>query len=85
MARATPSARFLETEPRRWKNETLMDRLRPQKKPYPLSRSDIPLPTGKHVCRRTRENSMFLHRGPAANVDVVGAVLGSILLFLGPS
>ena len=46
MARATPSARFLETEPRRWKNETLKDRLRPQKKPYPLSRSDIPLPTG---------------------------------------
>ena len=41
MARATPSARFLETEPRRWKNETLMDRLRPQKKPYPLSRSDL--------------------------------------------
>ena len=85
MARATPSARFLETEPRRWKNETLMDRLRPQKKPYPLSRSDIPLPTGAARFRRTLENSTFCHRGLAAKIDVVGAVLGSILVLLGPS
>ena len=79
MARATPSARFLETEPRRWKNETLMDRLRPQKKPYPLSRSDIPLPTGAAQYRRTRENSMFLNWGIAANVDVVRSPLGAFL------
>ena len=79
MARATPSARFLETEPRRWKNETLMDRLRPQKKPYPLSRSDIPLTTGTRRCCRTQENSMFLHRGIAANVDVVRSPLGAFL------
>ena len=85
MARATPSARFLETEPRRWKNETLMDRLRPQKKPYPLSRSDIPLPQAHRAFRRTPINSMFCHRGIGANVDVVGAVLGSILVFLVPS
>ena len=85
MARATPSARFLETEPRRWKNETLMDRLRPQKKPYSLSRSDIPLPTGAARFRRTLENLMFLHRGIAANVDVVGAVLGCFGGLLEPS
>ena len=85
MARATPSARFLETEPRRWKNETLMDRLRPQKKPYPLSRSDIPLPTGAARFRRTPLKKMFCHWGIAANVDVVGAVLGLFLVLLGPS
>ena len=28
---------------------------------------------------------MFLHRGLAANVDVVGAVLGFFLMLLGPS
>ena len=56
-----------------------MDRLRPQKRPYSLSRNDIPLPTGAARFRRTLENSMFLHRGIAANVDVVGAVLGSFL------
>ena len=54
-------------------------------KPSRLSRSDIPLPTGTAHFRRTRENSMFLRQGIAANVDVVGAVLGSIFVFLGPS
>ena len=54
-------------------------------KPYPLSRSDIPLPTGAARFRRTLENSMFLHRDIAANVDVVGAVLGLFLVILEPS
>ena len=79
MARATPSARFLETEPRRWKNATLMDRLRPQKKPYPLSRSDIPLPTGAARFPPDPKNSLFLRRGIAANVDVVRSPLGAFL------
>ena len=85
MARATPSARFLKTEPRPLKNKTLMDRLRPQKKPYPLSRSDIPLPTGAPVFRRAPITSTFLHRSLAGKIDVVGVVLGSILVLLGPS
>ena len=48
-------------------------------KPYPLSRSDIPLPTGAARCRWTRENSILLHRGLAANVDVVRSPLGAFL------
>ena len=35
--------------------------------------------------RRTRENSTFLHRGFAANVDTDGALLGYFLLLLKPS
>ena len=34
--------------------------------------------------RRTGENSKFLHRGLAANVDVVGVVLVSLLVLLRP-
>ena len=49
MARATPSARFLETEPRRWKNETLMDRLRPQRSPTPYHGVISPSPPAPRV------------------------------------
>ena len=58
---ARDSARAIskKNKPRPLKNETLMDRLRPQKKPYPLSRSDIPLPTGAPRFRRATINSMF--------------------------
>ena len=45
----------------------------------PLNEVDIPLPTGAAQYRRTQENSMFCHRGIAAKIDVVGAVLGSFL------
>ena len=54
-------------------------------KPYLLSLRDIPLPTGRRAYRRTPQNTVFLHRGIAANVDVVGAVLGYFLVLLGPS
>ena len=51
----------------------------------PINEVDIPLPTGAAGFRRTRENSMFLHRGLAANVDTDGALLGYFLLLLRPS
>ena len=51
----------------------------------PINEVDIPLPTGAAGFRRTRENSMFLHRGLAGKIDVVGAVLGSMLVLLGHS
>ena len=34
---------------------------------------------GAARCRRARENSMILHRGLAANVDVVRSPLGAFL------
>jgi len=51
-------------------------------KPYSLSLRDIPLPSGRRAYRRTPQNTVFLNRGLAAKVDVLGAVLASLLVLL---